>query len=499
MSKKIFSVPAILHFPVRYLKKCKKMNTGDFEKLRGEARVVALVKRQMGKMAAKECQNVEYKRSWHDKYLEWICGFANAQGAVMYFGVNDNREVVGLEHVDRLMDDIPNKIVTTMGIVADVNLHEQSGREFIEVVVEPSNVPISYKGKFFYRSGSTLQELHGPALQQFVLRKMGHSWDDFTNEFATIDDLDRDAIDYFLRKGIKAGRINEDETEASTQRVLENLSLMGENGKLKNAALLLFAKNPRRFFTCVEFKIGRFRKNEADLVTQDVIEGNIVQMTDRVVDVLKTKYLTSPIHYEGMQRIETLEVPENALREILYNAIAHKDYMGAPIQMRVWDDSIEIWNEGVLPEGYTSETLMEKHSSHPRNKNVAYAFFKAGFIESWGRGYQKIREGFERAGLPVPKVETAEGGVRVTFQRNNQANMQENMTEDIESTLKSTLKSTQKRIVEIIMKNPSVTIPQIAVQLNLNSRGVARHIKTLQENGIIRRVGPDKGGFWVVL
>ena len=113
---------------------------------------------------------------------------------------------------------------------------------------------------------------------------------------------------------------------------MENLHLISEDGKLKNAALLLFAKNPQLYFTCVEFKIGRFRKDEADLVTQDVVEGNIIQMTDRVVDILKTKYFTSPIHYEGMQRIEKLEVPEDGLREIFYNAIAHKDYMGAPIQ-----------------------------------------------------------------------------------------------------------------------------------------------------------------------
>ena len=157
-----------------------------------------------------------------------------------------------------------------------------------------------------------------------------------------------------------------------------------EDGKLKNAALLLFAKNPRRYFTCVEFKIGRFRRNVADLIIQDVIEGNIIQMTDRVVQVLKAKYLTSPIHYEGMKRREPLEVPEEALREILYNAIAHKDYSGAPIQMRVWDDYVEIWNEGELPIGYTPDTLMKKHSSRPRNKNIANAFFKAGFIESWG-------------------------------------------------------------------------------------------------------------------
>lgn len=266
----------------------------------------------------------------------------------MYFGVNDEHEVIGLENVDRLMEDIPNKIVTTMGIVVDVNLHEQCGLEYIEVVVEPSNIPINYRGKYYYRSGSTMQELRGPALQQFVLKKMGRSWDDITNDYATIDDLDRSAIDYFLHKGIKAGRINEDEANASTQSVLENLHLLSEDGKLKNAALLLFAKNPQRYFTCVEFRIGRFRRDEADLITQDVIEGNIIQMTDRVVEILKTKYFTSPIHYEGMQRIETLEVPEGALREILYNSICHKDYTGVHIQMRVWDDYSLVLVTGIL-------------------------------------------------------------------------------------------------------------------------------------------------------
>ena len=451
-------------------------------------------------MKARECQNVEYKTSWHDKYLEWICGFANAQGAVMYFGVDDDHNVVGLENVDRLMEDIPNKIVTTMGIVVDVNLNELDGLEYIEVYIEPSNIPINYKGKYYYRSGSTMQELRGPALQQFVLKKMGRSWDDITNEHATLDDLDRSAIDYFLRKGIKAGRIDEDEAHASTQSVLENLNLISEDGKLKSAALLLFAKKPQRYFTCVEFKIGRFRKDEADLITQDVVEGNIIQMTDRVVDILKTKYFTSPIHYEGMQRIEELEVPEDALREILYNSIAHKDYMGAPIQMRIWDDYVEIWNEGSLPKGLTPEALLRHHSSHPRNKNIAYTFFKAGFIESWGRGYKKIREGFEKAGLPLPKIEDVEGGVRVTFQRNNVVKTAtKNATES--ATVNATVKinKTQEKIMNILQVDKFATYDVIAKQLGVERTTVWRNIKKLQEVGRLRRIGGDNGGYWEVI
>ncbi|MBQ9187551.1 MAG: putative DNA binding domain-containing protein [Prevotella sp.] len=462
-------------------------------------------------MKPRESQNVEYKSSWHDKYLEWICGFANAQGAVMYFGVNDDHEVIGLENVDRLMEDIPNKIVTTMGIVVDVNLYEVEGLDYIEVVVGPSNIPINYRGKYYYRSGSTMQELRGPALQQFVLKKMGRSWDDITNEFATIDDLDRSAIDYFLRKGIKAGRISEDEANSSTQSVLENLHLLSEDGKLKNAALLLFAKNPQCYFTCVEFKIGRFRKDEADLITQDVIEGNIIQMTDRVMDILKTKYFTSPIHYEGMQRIEKLEVPEDGLREIFYNAIAHKDYMGAPIQMRVWDDYCEIWNEGGLPSGFTPETLLKKHSSHPRNKNIAYAFFKAGFIESWGRGYKKIREGFEGAGLPMPKIEDIEGGVRVTFQRNNVGKLHDETTplseglpkglserlpKGLSERLPKGLSKTTISVCVMTYSNRYVSRKEMADSIGISTTSVQKHINKLKALGVLKRVDSARNGHW---
>jgi len=113
-------------------------------------------------------------------------------------------------------------------------------------------------------------------------------------------------------------------------------------------------------------------------------------MADRVIELLKSKYLISPIHYEGLQRIEDLEIPEDALREAIFNAIIHKDYTGVHIQMKVWDDRIEIWNDGGLPYDMSIEKLLGPHTSKPRNVNIASVFYKAGFIESWGRGILKI-------------------------------------------------------------------------------------------------------------
>ena len=469
-----------------------------------------------------ENQNIEYKESWRDEYLKWVSGFANAQGGRLYIGIDDKGNVCGVENAHRLSEDIPNKIVALLGIVTDVNILNREGKDYIEIEVAPSNIPISYKGKYYYRSGSTMQELNGVALQQFILKKMGRSWDDMVHERATVDDLDREAIDFFLRKGIQAGRIDPSEANAPTMTVLQNLHLVDDEGRLKNAALLLFCKQPGRYFTGTEFKIGRFHSNIADLLSQEMIECSIIQMADRVVRMLKDKFLTMPIHYEGLQRVETLEVPEDALREILYNAICHKDYFGPQIQMRVWDHHVEIWNDGELPEKITPENIEDVHASYPRNKNIAFVFYKAGFIESWGRGWKKICDGFVSAGLPKPTIESKQGGVLVTFQRNNvnlknaddigqnkgvsdtisnkMSNKEfERMGNNIAETTQKTTQKTTRKIIELIRNYPEITTEELSEKCGVTKDGIKWQLKKLKSQGIIRRVGPDKGGHWEII
>ena len=455
-----------------------------------------------------ESQNIEYKESWRDEYLKWICGFANAQGGRIFIGVNDEKQVIGLPDAKKLMEDIPNKIVNYLGIVEDVNLLAEGEKEYIEIVVTPSNVPIAYKGTYHYRSGSTKQELKGLALQQFIMRKMGHSWDDIPVYGATIDDIDRKAIDYFLHCSIKAGRMDEDEADASTEDVLRNLGLFTKDGELKNAAILLFGKHVGQFFPSAIFKIGRFHTDESDLIVQDMLEGNVIQMASRVVDTLRTKYLLSPIHYEGLQRVEQLEIPETALRELIYNSLAHKDYTGPAIQMRVYDRSIELWNYGLLPKELTPADLMKKHSSFPRNHNIANVFYKAGFVETWGRGFKKIKEEFERVNLPLPIMEENCGGVLATIQRktiedviaergNN--NVGVNVGVNVGNLSETNLTNRQRIIISIIKSNPSITAKQMSVTLSVALRTIERDLSVMQKAHVIRHEGSDKSGVWVVL
>ena len=454
-----------------------------------------------------ESQNLECKERWKDDYLKWICGFANAYGGYIYIGVVDGtHEIVGIADSKSLLEDIPNKIVSHLGIVADVNLRHMDGLDYIEIVVSPSNIPISYKGTYHYRSGSTKQELKGAALQDFLLRKLGRTWDDVSLEEASIEDIDRDSIEYFLGKGIEAQRIPESMLSASTEEILVSLQLMDGNGKLKNAAVLLFGKNPLKFFHSVEFKIGRFGHDEADLIIQDIIGGNLIQMADKVVDVLRTKYLVSPVRFEGMQRFESLEIPIEALREILYNAIAHKNYMGPAIQMHVYNDRIEIWNDGNLPEGYTEDILYSSHPSMPRNPKIANVMFKAGFIDTWGRGYRKIYTGFKNSGLPMPTVGNHFSGVQVTikriaFQKLN-SDVGSNVGNDVGNNVGTV---TQRRMVErynsikaLIKSNPFISASQLSEKLAVTPRTIERDLSKMQEMGVLIREGDKNGGRWLM-
>ena len=362
-----------------------------------------------------EQQNIEYKTSWRDEYLKWICGFANAQGGKIFLGMDDNGKVTGLDDYKKLMEDIPNKTVTHLGLVVDVNLHRKAGKHYIEINVPASTVPISYHGIYHYRSGSTKQELKGIALQNWLLKKSGMSWEDIPVTSATIGDLDEDAINSFIESAIKINRLPASAGKTDKGTLLRNLELMTHDGELTNAALLVFGKRPSAVSSTASFRIGKFGVKSHDLIFQDVIETNLFNMPDKVMEKLNDRYLIRPISYKGLKRVEALEYPEQALREAILNAIIHKDYSSTWIFLRVYDDRLEIWNPGILPEELTIEQLKEEHSSYPRNKHIAGIFFRAGYIESWGRGTNKIVDSCIEASLPEPIIKEEQGGFSITF------------------------------------------------------------------------------------
>ena len=210
-----------------------------------------------------EQQNIEYKQSWHDDYLKWVCGFANAVGGIIYIGRDDDGMVVHLADYKKLMETIPQKIRNDMGIVCDVNLLDEEGKYYIEIRVNPYSVPVSLRGRYYYRTGSTNSELTGVELNEFLLRKAGKTWDDVVEEGATLDDIDEESLQYFIEASLEKGRMP-DTTGLSTFEILDKLRLT-EGEKLKRAAIILFGKDRNRFYLTIQVQIGRFGNDSADL------------------------------------------------------------------------------------------------------------------------------------------------------------------------------------------------------------------------------------------
>lgn len=363
-----------------------------------------------------ENQNIEWKENWKDEYLKWICGFANASGGSIIIGKNDSGEIVELKTPKKLLEDIPNKVRDILGILVDVNLHNTEKGDFLEIIVEPQPFPVNYKGQYHYRSGSTKQELKGTALDKFMLEKKGKKWDGVPVPNVSVNDLKKETFQFFKKRAISSKRIDESILAENNINILENLRLTDKTF-LKRASILLFHPDPEKYITGAYIKIGFFQ-TDTELIFQDEVKGNLFEQVEKTIEILFTKYIKAIITYEGIHRVETYEYPKDAIREAILNALAHKDYSsGTPIQISVYDNKIMIWNYGQLPENWTVEILKMKHSSIPYNPDIANAFFRAGYVESWGRGTIKIIEQCKEFNLPNPIFQNNGKDFWVIFQK----------------------------------------------------------------------------------
>ncbi len=433
-----------------------------------------------------ESQNIEFKVTWRDEYLKWICGFANAFGGTIFIGKDDTGNVADLKNAKKLLEEIPNKVRDTLGILVDVNLHQTDQGKFIEILVEQYPYPVNYKGQYHYRSGSTKQELKGAALDKFLLQKKGKRWDGVPVPNVSTNDLKQETFDFFRKRAFRSQRIDEESLADSNEHLIENLQL--KEGKfLKRASILLFHANPEKYITGSYIKIGFF-ESDSDLRFQDEIHGNLFEQIEKTTELLFTKYIKALISYEGLNRVETYEYPKEAIREALLNAVAHKDYSGgAPVQISVYKDKMMIWNEGQLPENWTIENLLEKHASRPYNPDIANALFRSGYIESWGRGTIKIINECKKAGIPEPVFTYDSSDISLEFRKDiyNEKHLQS-----------LDLNERQVKAVLYVKEKGRITNKEYQEINNTTDRTALRDLETLIQLNIIKRVGEKKGAYY---
>ena len=317
----------------------------------------------------------------------------------------------------------------------------------------------------------------GSNLTNFLLKKYGKTWDDVVVENFTLDDINLETIEKF--KMWTRHRAPFIEQEKDLRTLLKRLNLY-DGSFLKRAALLLFAKNPQQYFIQSHSKIGKFL-SDSELLTSDIVEGNLFEQLEKIIEILRTKYLHSYISYEGLQRIETLEYPYEAVREAVINALIHRDYTDTTVlQIRVYEEKIVFSNGATLPAEVPIEKFKENHISKPFNPIISNMFYKAGFVESWGKGTNNMVDDCLKMHLPEPEYKYTFASVQVIFYKTPQKNTREN-------------------ILMLMEQDSRVTISIIAQELNVGRDTINEHISRLKKENRVKRVGGRKDGYWEVL
>ena len=282
--------------------------------------------------------------------------------------------------------------------------------------------------------------------------------------------------------------------------MLEKLHLV-KDGYLTNAAMLLFSNDPEKWQLGAYVKIGFF-ETDSDLVYQDEIHGSILDQIDKIVEIIYLKYMKAKISYVGMQRIERYFVPEEALREALLNALCHKDYSrGIPIQISIYNDKLYIANCGHLPENWTVENLFEKHASQPFNPNIAYVFYLAGFIESWGRGIEKICTVCKNDGVFQPEFTVHPQDIMIKFSAPEDRIVRtstDRVTEKVTERVTERVTEAENQLLALLMEDPAYTYEVLSKKLNVSRKTIGGLIKSLKSKNIIYRVGSDTKGYWQI-
>ena len=344
-------------------------------------------------MKREENQTIEYKESWHDKYLEWICGYANAKGGTLYIGIEDGtKKPIGVKNPNKLMEDIPNSIRNTMGIVADVSLVKKQGKDVIRIKVKPSGFPVSCRGGYFYRTGSVKMQLVGNALTDFILRKAGTSWDACpTASGKRIQDcrftiLSSNCLD-------QTGRHLQDTD-------FRSFGLAGDDGVLTNAGALFADDSPifqNRLF-CTRWNGLDKAAGIMDALDGKEFSGSVLSLFEYGKAFVKTNSRTM-WHKAPSHRLEFPEYPERAVEESIANALVHRDYtvFGSEVHIDIFDDRIEIVSPGGMFDGglpIQDRPNLRAVGSSRRNPIVADIFGRLRYAERRGSGLGKIIDAY---------------------------------------------------------------------------------------------------------
>ncbi len=453
-----------------------------------------------------ESNNLEFKKSTTQlkPAFETACAFLNGNGGIVLIGVSDAGQLIGQHVTDNTRQEIAreiNKIEPTAQI--EIFYIPLKDEKYVIAIKVDSNhhAPYTYDGRAFERNQSTTCRMTQHGYEQLIVARgqLNHSWEESIATSHSIDDLDFDEINMAVQQGIAAGRVPAIAENETIEGILKSWNLM-EGGRINNAAVVLFAKNVLPRYSQCHLKLGRFSGTDmlGDFIDNREYFGNAFQML-REANSFISRHLPIASFFEAdrFERIDKPTLPVLAVREALVNAICHRDYShrSSSVTLAIFDDRMEIWNNGKLPANLKITDLKKKHKSTPVNKLISKVFYDRKYFDGWGTGIIKIFDLCRINDLPEPGYEQYSGGIEIRFKFRESIGFAK--TPELEfSGYQLTMR--QKNILKILLAGKKMTVGEITETMENPPapRTVGDDLSHLKKLGLIKLEGIGRGARW---
>ena len=449
-----------------------------------------------------------------------IVAFANADGGVIAIGVSDKtRKIEGVDqHTEKLNEllrvpfDFCNPSVpVTCSYLPCTDKDGNENRILLMEIPASSSLHTNQADEAFIRVGDKSRKLTFDERVQLMYDKGERYYEDTAVYGATIDDIDMDAVaDYAKLVGYG---------KSPLQYLRENNGFVTTNKKgeedVSTACILLFGNNPQKFFPRARTRFIRYEGvdekvgAEMNVIKDVTFEGTILNQIKKTIEFIETQVREHTFLGQHAQFVTKRDYPEFVIQEMTVNACCHRAYniKGTEIQIKMFDDRLVFESPGKLPGQVKPNNIRHTHFS--RNPKIA-AFLKAyRYVKEFGEGFDRICREQEANGANVPSFRTDEFILKIsvpkvtdkraeTEQKRNVS--EQNRIETEQKPNRNDVKLTEKReaILQLMSDNPYISKAEISKLLGLHPSAVSRNIEAMRGK-YLRRVGPDKGGFWEII
>ena len=437
-----------------------------------------------------ESEDIEFKESLQlkDEIGESVSSFSNSKGGIILIGIYDRGKIKGIQIGKKTVIDLAEYIKrnTDPQIFPEVRITKIDDKDVISIRVKSADEkPVFFKNHAYKRVGNTNQRISSSEIRKLAKETTGKVyWNEQICGEATLEDIDEEKVRWFLKEARDERNLNIP-VDTAINEVLMRLNVL-KNGKITNALILLFGKEPQKFFLQAEVRCVRFKGNEPvkPFIDMKVISKNIIDQVSKALNFV-SEHIPKAVWLNGKpQREERYQYPLEAIREAIVNAICHRNYEEkGNIQIRIFDDYLEVWSPGKLPDPLTPKDLKRTHKSIPRNPLIARQFFWIRFIEEVGTGTNDMIRYCKEWEIPEPEFKHITGDFVVTFRGT--------ITEEYLTSLG--LKERQIKIVKYLREHSKIDRKTYCNICGIEKTIAYEELSYMVKKKIIKMVGKGKG------